>query len=386
MFQSYSGLFFSGFLTKKGISMQRRSRGFTLIELLVVIAIIAVLIALLLPAVQQAREAARRTQCKNHLKQFGLALHNYHDVFGMFVYAKGGTSAPLGNASRLDGNYNRRSGVVSLLPFMDQAPLYQRIEAGNPALGVVAGGAAPWSGWGTSVDVGGGYNQRIPFFNCPTDPGIASTTLKGTISYAFSMGDYLGASNRDLTTTNGLFAANTTYGTRDIVDGTSNTMAFSERVQANFGIAGKSTPDVREGTLTSVAGITTSPGACLAAAAPITAGGRYTTGAAVKGRFSSTWCDGQPENVSFYSVLAPNSVSCISDNNGNSDGAVNLLSASSFHTGGVTVLMADGSVRFVSNNIDTGNLGVATTLGGKSPYGVWGALGTRNGGETVGDF
>ena len=369
--------------------MQRRRRGFTLIELLVVIAIIAVLIALLLPAVQQAREAARRTHCKNNLKQFGLALHNYHDVFGTFVYAKGGTAGG-GDTNRHDGNYNRRSGVVSLLPFMDQAALYQRIEAGNPALvpPVIQGGAAPWSNWGiaTGVDLGGGYNQRIPFFSCPTDPGIAATTLKGVISYAFSMGDYLGASNRDITTTNGMFAANTTYGTRDIIDGTSNTLAFSERVQANFGQGIKSNPDIRESTLMSVAGITTSPGACLAATAPIVAGNRYSNWSNVKGRFSSTWCDGQPENVSFYSILAPNSVSCISDNNTNSDGAVNLLSASSYHTGGVTALMADGAVRFISNNIDTGNLGVASTLGGKSPYGVWGGLGTKNGGETLGDF
>ncbi len=369
------------------MNRRSRARGFTLIELLVVIAIIAVLIALLLPAVQQAREAARRTQCKNNMKQLGLALHNYHDVFGTFVYAKGGTNGG-GNASRYDGNYNRRSGLVSLLPFMDQAALYNRIEAGDTTTTpvVIPGGAAPWSGWGNSS--GQGYNQRISFFSCPTDPGILNVGLapKGVISYAFSMGDYLGTSNRDITNTNGLFACNGTYGTRDVTDGTSNTLAFSERVQANFGIGGKSTPDIREGTLTSVAGITTSPGACLAATAPIVAAGRYTNGSAVKGRFSSTWCDGQPENVSFYAILAPNSVSCTSDNNGNSDAAVNLLSASSYHSGGVTALMADGAVRFISNNIDTGNLGVLNTLGGKSPYGVWGALGTRGGGETVGDF
>jgi prepilin-type N-terminal cleavage/methylation domain-containing protein/prepilin-type processing-associated H-X9-DG protein len=358
--------------------MQRRKRGFTLIELLVVIAIIAVLIALLLPAVQQAREAARRTQCKNNLKQIGLALHNYHDVYGVFVYRKGGTSGG-GDASRLDGNYNRRSGMVALLPFIDQAPFYNAIEAGDKTTtpNVPPGGAAPWSGWT-------GYNQRISGFSCPTDPGI--TASRGVCSYAFSMGDYVAAANRDSSVVNGMFAANSTYGTRDVTDGTSNTVAFSERVQANFGIGGKSTPDVREGTLTSVAAINTNPGACLAAAAPITAGGRYTNGTAVKGRFSSIWCDAQPENTAFTTVLPPNSPSCINDNNGNADGAINLLTASSYHSGGVHALMVDGSVRFIGNSIDCGNLGVATTLGGKSPYGVWGALGTRNGGETVGDF
>ena len=107
--------------------MQRRQdrRAFTLIELLVVIAIIAILIALLLPAVQQAREAARRTQCKNNLHQLGLALHNYHDVFGAFVPKSGGTVRWGGGPCHL-GNSERRSGFMGLMPYLDQAPLYNQ--------------------------------------------------------------------------------------------------------------------------------------------------------------------------------------------------------------------------------------------------------------------
>ncbi len=203
------------------------------------------------------------------------------------------------------------------------------------------------------------------------------------------MGDYVGAANRDSTQVNGLFAANTCYGLRDITDGSSNTLMFSERVIAspNFGINGKTGPSVREGVITSVATINTSPGACIAAAAALgVSGGRYTSWATVKGRFSSIWQDGQPENVAFNAVIAPNGPSCINDNNGNADGAINLLAASSYHTGGVHALMGDGAVKFISENIDTGNLGIANSLGGKSPHGVWGALGTKNGGESVGDF
>jgi len=365
--------------------MHRRARGFTLIELLVVIAIIAILIALLLPAVQQAREAARRTQCRNNLKQIGLALHNYHDVYGMFTYKKGGSDTALSasDTSRYTANYARKSGLVALLPYIDQAPYYNKIDAGDPTtvgaggFVVAPGGPAPWSGWA-------GWNQGVPGYKCPSD-SPKFNTARGYSNYAFCVGDIVNG-NLNATTSNGLFCLRTCYGTRDVTDGTSNTIAFSERVAANFGIGGLGTPSIREGTLTNIAAITTNPGACLAAAAPIVSGGFYTNGSAVKGKFSSVWQDGQSENVAFLTVLAPNNVSCTNDTNGNADSGSPLLSASSLHAGGVNCLMADGAVKFISDSIDTGNLGVAATFGGKSPYGVWGALGTRAGGETVGDF
>ncbi|MEK6261315.1 MAG: DUF1559 domain-containing protein [Planctomycetota bacterium] len=350
--------------------MSQRRRAFTLIELLVVIAIIAVLIALLLPAVQQAREAARRTQCKNNLKQIGLALHNYHDVYGVFVFRKGGTTS----------NSSRRSGMVSLLPYLDQAPMYQAIEGGDPLLvpAIPPGGDVAWSGWVK-------WTLRTQALRCPSDPAMLNG--HGNVNYAFNMGDIVNG-NRDASTSNGLFCANRCYGLQDVTDGSSNTIAFSERCIANpnFAINGKATPDVKESTLTNVTTIVTSPGACLAAAAPIVSGTRYTVWSAVKGRFSSTWHDGQAEQVGFTPILAPNSPSCINDANVNADGPSTVLSASSQHTGGVHVLLADGAVRFVTDNIDTGNLGVANTLGGTSPYGVWGALGTRIGADRVGEF
>ncbi|RLS54389.1 MAG: DUF1559 domain-containing protein [Planctomycetota bacterium] len=368
-----------------------RRRGFTLIELLVVIAIIAVLIALLLPAVQQAREAARRSTCKNNLKQIGLALHNYHDVFNMFVYGKGGTNG-YGNAARNDGNYNRRSGMVSLLPYMDGAPQFNRIESGdatgtgvggNP---VPPGGAAPWSGWTV-------WNMPIPGLRCPSDPGF--NTPRGISNYAFSRGDSymydrpgsVPLNNRDAADNSGLFCRDRCFGVRDCVDGTSNTVAFSERCAANFGINGKASPDIRESTLTNVGIGAGGPGACLAAANAIKQGTRYTTWSAVKGKFSALWQDGQPEITSFTTCLGPNAPSCTDDGNGNADAAHAVLSPSSYHTGGVHALLTDGAVRFISDSIDTGNLGaVVNTVNGRSPYGVWGALGTKNGGEVVGEF
>lgn len=355
--------------------------GFTLIELLVVIAIIAILVAILLPAVQQAREAARRTQCKNNLKQLGLALQNYHDNFETFVYGKGGTNG-YGHSSRRDGNYDRRSGVVSLLPYLDAINIFERIEGGDPSLSppIPPGGPAGWNGWS-------GWKQDLTSLRCPSDPGIQRPN--GVVSYAFSRGDFIGTGSgngRDAGQVNGMFARRTTYSMRDITDGPSNTVMMSEKVMARFGRNGRPNARIKESILGNVGAITTNPGACIAAAAAISNGVNYTTTTNVKGKFSSTWHDGQPENTSFHTVIAPNGPSCANDGNNNSDSAVSVLTASSEHAGGVNVVMGDGRVIFISNAIDTGNLGVATTLNGQSPYGVWGALGTKRGNEPIGEY
>ncbi len=359
-----------------------RKSGFTLIELLVVIAIIAILIALLLPAVQQAREAARRTQCKNNLKQIGLALHNYHDVFKFFTYKSGGTERWGGGPCHL-GNSNRRSGWVGLLPYIDQAPLYNQVEGGGaPATSncstsvvgqpVSAGGPCGWCAWRT-------WDVAIPGFLCPTDP--RATNIR-EINYAFCTGDQMSAMNSNNRVDRGIFGGRRRcMGIHNIVDGTSNTIAISERVRANFGI-GAANPRKFEGTVTNI-DPTVGPGACLATVA---ANGYFTNPSAVKGRFGTAIWDGQAERGSFNTVLPPNSPGCAAGANVNADDTVLALPASSYHTGGVHALMADGAVRFISENIDTGNLAAPEATSGPSPYGVWGALGTRQGGETVGEF
>ena len=154
-------------------------RGFTLIELLVVIAIIAVLIALLLPAVQQAREAARRTQCKNNLKQLGLALHNYHDTHGTLPIGSGITD-PGGVGGR------RQSGFVGMLPFIEQAPLYQQISGTYTNSGGTTWGPFQCEPWNTSYTP---FTAKIPGFLCPSDADTTAGGAIGKTNYMFSRGD-----------------------------------------------------------------------------------------------------------------------------------------------------------------------------------------------------
>jgi len=198
----------------------RTKRGFTLIELLVVIAIIAVLVALLLPAVQQAREAARRSSCKNNLKQIGLALHNYHDTH---------TALPPGYVVQID--FRSSWGWSSyLLPFLDQAPLYQQLDVGSQPLATAL----------TNANLLDLMQKPISGFRCPSDtsPEVNNEhTLRDVndVEQEVASSNYLGVHDGDYWSNvtgeqhQGTFFANTNRSFRDYTDGLSNTIVVGER-------------------------------------------------------------------------------------------------------------------------------------------------------------
>ncbi|MCH5374908.1 MAG: DUF1559 domain-containing protein [Planctomycetes bacterium] len=344
-------------------SPRRAAQGFTLVELLVVIAIIGILVALLLPAIQAAREAARRTECSNQLKQLGVALQNYHDVNKLFPPRKQGTAS----------NSNRASAYIGLLPYLEQNAMYEEIMVGDIPNGIQPGGPTPWSGWAP-------WNNAPQSLWCPSDSFRAGSVAYST-NYMFSMGDTV-TNNRDAQTVRGVFAYRDGVGISDILDGTSNTILMSEHCRADYGIGGQTNPRVKEGIATGFSGLATNPGQCLAASA----GQFYADPSIVKGKTGWRWTDGQAEKIGFTTILPPNAPSCIDGTNGNGDGQNTIMSPSSNHPGGVMSVFADGSTHFISQDIDTGNLAAATVTTGPSPYGVWGALGTKDGTEALGKF
>lgn len=361
----------------------RASKGFTLVELLVVIAIIGILVGLLLPAVQAAREAARRMQCSNSVKQISLSLHNYESAYKRFPPRKGGTSGPFNGAARNNSNGARLSGFVQLLPYVEQTAMYAAIGTGDlsgtvtgftgpggPT--VAAGGPAAWVGWSV-------WNVSPGFLSCPSDgPVFNAPTRTNVNNYAMCVGD--DAINiRDASAVRGIFPAAIGIKMSEISDGTSNTIAFSERLKADFGISSVAANQIENsiGTAVGIANMTNVPRLCLT----VSTGRHFTAGRQVKGRFGSLWTDGQPERVAFNTILPPNSPSCTDDSNVNADSVNIVLPASSRHTGGVNVGISDGSVRFVSQSIDTGNLNITQPDSGASNYGAWGSLGSKSGGD-----
>jgi len=203
-------------MNRKSFLHRKPEGGFTLIELLVVIAIIAILVALLLPAVQQAREAARRSSCKNNLKQFGLAIHNYHDTHGVFPQGDYG--------SRYDscgGNCAWRgfSTHAMVLPFMEQAPLYDQLDF-NLMYNQGVNGTA--------------IRAKIPAYQCPSD--VAYLGNSPGVNYVVSAGPttfWGGAPGRPISEQMGMFNMGRKVSFRDLKDGTSNTIAASEALHGD---------------------------------------------------------------------------------------------------------------------------------------------------------
>lgn len=380
-------------------------RGFTLIELLVVIAVIAVLIALLLPAVQQARESARRTQCKNSLKQIGLAAFNYESTFGCFpggsysASTAGATAA--GSPENCGGNYwgtypENFSCFVRMMPYLDQAPLYNQVNFNDCSAG-------PSNVWLAGVS--------IPFLRCPSDTNIDTIPLPSTqsntsvspgwsinegtaamaiiaaspgvynqafTSYAGNAGTFtFGFSNLMPNTVlqayNGTIYNDSSVRIKDVIDGTSNTFLFGEhshqqllQIDPTYGL---------------------------------------TDGAWQSGRWYDTlFATIYPMNIAFNKINTTLNESYYAP-----------TSASSLHIGGAHFCLADGSVRFINNSINSwtfqsnNTLGTSSYLGpdgtvelsaktpvinktgyyltnGTATLGVYQALSTRNGGELIGDY
>jgi prepilin-type N-terminal cleavage/methylation domain-containing protein len=331
----------------------QRTRGFTLIELLVVIAIIAVLIALLLPAVQQAREAARRSQCKNNLKQFGLAIHNYHDTFDMFP--------PAYILALPDFNFQPLG--VFLLPYIDQAPLYNQYNTTVPAI-------SPPLTFNATIVAQNVNVTRTPLtvWKCPSNPAPEQFTYSWPAN-AFGAGvpptalTFQGA-RADYSVTTGLLgtfasiayngnaggdregalrpagpsnSGDATSRMRDLVDGSSNTFLLGEKTGSNTIYYKQQAQGALPAALRDTNGV---------AWGDILQGEHWIAGSLYDGTGSGGPC----------------AINC-----------TNLRGRGyhSFHVGGAQFLMGDGAVRFISENI------AASTFA---------ALITRKKGEVVGEF
>jgi prepilin-type N-terminal cleavage/methylation domain-containing protein/prepilin-type processing-associated H-X9-DG protein len=364
---------------------------FTLVELLVVIAIIGVMVGLLLPAVQAAREAARRMSCSNNMKQIGLGLHNYHDTFGRLPFREGGTSGTADGGSVgtvLQSNQNRASGFTMLLPFIEQAPLYDMISSPLTHNGVVypAFGDTP-----SDSSVYPPWSFDIPTYLCPSAPQtrLLGGGNFGLAHYGFSGGDssmfitWIAPSNATSARTRlrgvmGYRMNNRKF--RDIVDGLSNTIAMGENTSSLGGRAILGGVARNQGNE-----VIDSPNTCLLRVDNVTR--EYAASVAtVSVSRGQRWAGGSVAYVVVNTILPPNSPSCSTGTEFRSPGQYPMGSR---HPGGVHILLCDGAVRFVSDSVDTGNLSLPSPDSSgsvRSPYGVWGALGSIAGSEVVGDY
>jgi prepilin-type N-terminal cleavage/methylation domain-containing protein/prepilin-type processing-associated H-X9-DG protein len=363
--------------------MLSRRRGFTLIELLVVIAIIAVLIALLLPAVQSAREAARRIQCTNNLKQIGLGLHNYHQATNSFPLGVSLNMYTLPNTFRAKNSWGH---FGMMLPYMELTTIY---NAANFNWGVEEGQSPDSVVQAINFTAA---ESQIGLFLCPSDPlagngGSSQTDISGNTISDKDTSNYYGcvgtttsvsvANGVDTTTistwqqpSNGIFTFQLVYAISACTDGTSNTIAYSESVM-NPSTTG---PSVSWEGLTNVGLDPTFlqldprsvPGLIQTAIA--TCDQAWQSGGSFDNQRGRYWAHGSMSQTLFNTLIPPNGRKWTHCSNTGSTVLCPISNVSSYHSGGANTLMADGSVRFMKSSV---------------AQNIWWSLGTRNGGEVI---
>ncbi len=319
-----------------------RRRAFTLIELLVVIAVIGILVALLLPAVQNARESARRTECKNNLKQLGLALHTYVDAFATF---------PPGSVRRYSvgnptgGGTSQLSWLTRLLPYLDQKSIYKQVNWNQE----------PGDQGATNTTL---RNTRLGIFRCPSD-GVnnGSDTTYGPTNYVACIGHTTDASEgydltQPLQNKEGVMLIDSYTSMAFIRDGASNTMLLSEC-------------KVNDPWVVRYAGNAAGYTSCLTGTDP-----PVTMNNATGGRGYS-WFFAESNQAWTYSTQLPPNDRATANHECEDLTTKGVFAARSQHVGGVHVLTCDGAIRFVNDNIDRG---------------VWKVVGTKNGREPVSQF
>ena len=425
--------------------MQRHQfKGFTILELLVVIGIISILVALLLPAVQAAREAARRASCSQNLSQVGLAFAQYHDAFELLPPHGTGTFDHANDP--LKTNQFRLSALVSALPFMGQQNLWQQI---NATLIGPSPGSLGWQSMMPSdlsdeqyemeleaaeesdaVDpvsppaqqsypaMGPAPNQaayspwryEIPLLRCPSDPQISEMQELAICNYGVCLGDAIEGLDQGLwrhdgmkwstsgkqqmqATGRGMFIPRQITRFADVTDGLSSTIMLGEFCTNLDDMDSRMTASMNNGWSP---GVLDDSSVCMMQLDP-EAPSRWNPNAAppttvVISRFGRgvCWADFLPIATGFNTVLPPNSFLCF----GGDVTTVGTVPTSSHHSGGAHAVMGDGSVSFFTDSIDVGDLSVGTVkLGGQglqkpgqaSQHGVWGQLGTAGQGELIED-
>ncbi|MDX2037613.1 MAG: DUF1559 domain-containing protein [Isosphaeraceae bacterium] len=332
-----------------------RSRGFTLIELLVVIAIIAVLIALLLPAVQQAREAARRIQCTSNLKQLGIAMHNYHDSLGRFPF--GGIVLPrdhpfvVSNFTR-QGHY-RWSTLAQLTPYLEQTNVFNALNLSLPILD----GASVIVAANTTVN-----RTQVALLLCPSDGRGACIPDFAASNYMACTGDGVlgagfGVPDPAFGAPNGMFYFNASLTMADVSDGLSNTAMISESLIGSGDASG-----VRSGPVDPfMVAVQVSGGSPIYT--PLSES-QCSAATSTFFRRNSAWVQGSFQHALYNHYLTPNSPTpdCLRQQ------YHGWKAPRSRHPGGVNILLGDGSARFIKDSVDLR---------------AWRALSTRNAGEVI---